>query len=625
MPLGSGLFGVGMPPAGSLQDNTGWVSAEGGQGYAGGEPMDVREQQTGGTGGVEGFGNKFVELLGNPMFQMGVNLLGASRDTNPWGTALHNTLATQGMFAKQKHDAKKLDLDERKAQQEFELGTQNAATGRTNAETGIKRLGIDERQLDAQIPYWEAQVRQRDADAALERQKIDMAKRQMGMEEGLYSAIMNRGGGQVPQMPQQMPQQAPMQAPAGAGAGAGGVGKYGTPAWLLDNLAQVESSGNPKAVNPQSGAMGMYQFMPGTVQMLAKKGMQFDPMDGAASRDAADFYMQDLLKASGGDYKAALKSYGGFVTKDPTEYQNKVLKGAPQGVPQGAPQQQGNAAGIAAPDTQLGVLASMVKPQVGQALMKEAEMAQERALKARQFQLQERGLVNDEAGMALRTPGAGGVSPTDRSQMTAGAMGETAKTMEKEYGEKMSRIPEQFQNLQTARTALKDIGPFIGKGGEVKLEAVKLINNNLGWAGIQLRPEQVKNAEVLRSTMEQQVTSLLKSIDPNPTERQQEALRRALGGLGTDPGALPQLIDVMEETLRTRASGFNKRYDEAKAGGVPFSSDLRVKLPEKAQVGASGEGGAMSLDEYLASKRPKRTDTPISPREAVGKINFGGR
>jgi hypothetical protein len=108
----------------------------------------------------------------------------------------------------------------------------------------------------------------------------------------------------------------------------GGFGRYGTPNAILDSLKMVESSGNPNAVNKESGAGGAYQFMEDTVKMLANKGIKFDRFNEKEARDAADYYLQDLLKQSGGDYKKALAKYGGFITKDPSEYVDKVIKGA---------------------------------------------------------------------------------------------------------------------------------------------------------------------------------------------------------------------------------------------------------------------------------------------------------
>jgi soluble lytic murein transglycosylase-like protein len=96
---------------------------------------------------------------------------------------------------------------------------------------------------------------------------------------------------------------------------------------LLDSLKRVESGGNPKAVNKESGAMGAYQFMPGTHKMLENQGIKFDPYNEPESRAAAKKYLEKLVEQNNGDLKKALAQYGGFKQKDPTTYIENVLGG----------------------------------------------------------------------------------------------------------------------------------------------------------------------------------------------------------------------------------------------------------------------------------------------------------
>jgi hypothetical protein len=98
---------------------------------------------------------------------------------------------------------------------------------------------------------------------------------------------------------------------------------------LLDAVKAVESGGNARAVNPQSGAMGAYQFMPGTVKALQSQGVKFDPFNEPQAREAARGYLQTLLDKNGGDVDKALAQYGGFVTKDPSGYISKVKSKLP--------------------------------------------------------------------------------------------------------------------------------------------------------------------------------------------------------------------------------------------------------------------------------------------------------
>jgi len=112
---------------------------------------------------------------------------------------------------------------------------------------------------------------------------------------------------------------------------------------LLDSLRRVESGKDPYAINKETKAMGAYQFMPETVQMLHKQGMKFNPFDEQEARGAAKAYLEQLVKRNNGDVNKALAQYGGFITKDPSKYVQNVTQGAQQ------PQQQ-------APDDELGAL-----------------------------------------------------------------------------------------------------------------------------------------------------------------------------------------------------------------------------------------------------------------------------
>jgi hypothetical protein len=99
---------------------------------------------------------------------------------------------------------------------------------------------------------------------------------------------------------------------------------------LLDSLKKVESDKDPFALNKQSKAMGAYQFMPETVQMLHKQGIEFNPFNEKQAREAARTYLGQLVDRNGGDVDKALAQYGGFITKNPAEYVGKVKQGAVQ-------------------------------------------------------------------------------------------------------------------------------------------------------------------------------------------------------------------------------------------------------------------------------------------------------
>lgn len=92
----------------------------------------------------------------------------------------------------------------------------------------------------------------------------------------------------------------------------------------LDRLEKVESGGNPFAVNKETGAMGAYQFMPHRVAQIHEKGIKFNPFDRDQAREQAKKDLLEAYKLTGSKEKA-LASYGGFVTKDSTDYVSKIL------------------------------------------------------------------------------------------------------------------------------------------------------------------------------------------------------------------------------------------------------------------------------------------------------------
>ena len=60
---------------------------------------------------------------------------------------------------------------------------------------------------------------------------------------------------------------------------------------LLDRLRAVESGKDKFAVNPKTKAMGPYQFLPETVEMLHRQGIEFNPFNEQQSREAARTYL----------------------------------------------------------------------------------------------------------------------------------------------------------------------------------------------------------------------------------------------------------------------------------------------------------------------------------------------
>lgn len=98
---------------------------------------------------------------------------------------------------------------------------------------------------------------------------------------------------------------------------------------VLDSLRRVESGKDKFALNKESKAMGPYQFIPETVQMLHKQGYKFNPFDETESREMAKTYLKTLSNRAG-SLEGGLAAYGGHITKDPNPYVNNVISGKSQ-------------------------------------------------------------------------------------------------------------------------------------------------------------------------------------------------------------------------------------------------------------------------------------------------------
>ena len=81
--------------------------------------------------------------------------------------------------------------------------------------------------------------------------------------------------------------------------------KYRLPAGTLSAIHMIESRGNAKAYNKETGATGGFQFLTGTAKQYGVK----DRTDLAQSAEGAGKYMSYLLKLFRGDLEKAVRAY----------------------------------------------------------------------------------------------------------------------------------------------------------------------------------------------------------------------------------------------------------------------------------------------------------------------------
>lgn len=142
--------------------------------------------------------------------------------------------------------------------------------------------------------------------------------------------------------------------PVGAASSSGGPSaanlfqnlerQYGLPAGLLDRIWAAESGRGRFMLSPK-GAMGHFQFMPGTAKEFGLK----NPNDLGQSASAAARYLQQLMNMFGGDIERAVAAYNwgpgnvsrrglGSAPAETRDYLRKVL-GAEAGAGRGFTQQ----------------------------------------------------------------------------------------------------------------------------------------------------------------------------------------------------------------------------------------------------------------------------------------------
>lgn len=158
---------------------------------------------------------------------------------------------------------------------------------------------------------------------------------------------------------------------------------------------------------------------------------------------------------------------------------------------------------------------------------------------------------------------------------------ETGKSLVSNFNT-LQNIPVQIKQLDK----VADLAPksFAGSGAEAKLSAAKFLNNNLG---LNIAPEKVQNTEELRTVLFTNIMDNLKKMDASPSQMQQQVMQESLGNIGTDPKALPKVVNVYKEILIDKAKEHNRRVEEVTKGGMVFPYDIKVKVPST-PVGGKG-------------------------------------
>ena len=138
----------------------------------------------------------------------------------------------------------------------------------------------------------------------------------------------------------------------------------------------------------------------------------------------------------------------------------------------------------------------------------------------------------------------------------------------------LKNIPSQIKSLDRAATLAPK--SFAGSLAEQKLGIAKFFNNNLGT---NISGEKVKNTEELRSALFTNVMENLKKLDASPSQQQQQILQQSMGSIGTDPNAIPLVVNTYKQILIDKAKQHNLQVKQAQEGPAKLVYPYDISIP----------------------------------------------
>lgn len=144
--------------------------------------------------------------------------------------------------------------------------------------------------------------------------------------------------------------------------------------------------------------------------------------------------------------------------------------------------------------------------------------------------------------------------------------------------DQLKQAPVMIDSIEKAKALIPGAKGFMGPGGESLLDTVKFLNNRIG---LNINSAGVKDAEELRTRIFFNIMDNLKKMDAQPSQQQQQIMQEALGKLGTDPGALPRVLDAFEDVIRGKVDLHNNEVQGAMKRMVKFPYDPLITLPQR--------------------------------------------
>ena len=91
--------------------------------------------------------------------------------------------------------------------------------------------------------------------------------------------------------------------------------------------------------------------------------------------------------------------------------------------------------------------------------------------------------------------------------------------------------------------------------------------------------DKVKNTEELRSALFTNVMENLRKMDASPSQQQQQILQQSRGSIGTDPNAIPAVVNVYKQILIDKATQHNLQVKQAQEGPAKLKYPYDISIP----------------------------------------------
>jgi hypothetical protein len=356
---------------------------------------------------------------------------------------------------------------------------------------------------------------------------------------------------------------------------------------LLDAVKHVESRGNPNAVSP-AGAVGPYQFMPGTAKQMGVT----NPRDEAQARAGAEKYLTQLESKYGGDTDRALLAYNwGPGNVDAWLKTGKGVKG--QEIPDEAKQYVAKVRG--AEGKQSAPTAPKMTPVTDPALLAQLEGTPTALPKAAARPSTVGGYISDtisnipsSGGRLISDVASAVMHPIDTFKGVTGALeGGVRKLLPKSIQDMSTRTPEEIARNEKLANAVGDMYKERYGGGQniadtIRTDPVGVVGDlsvllGGGGAALKVAPTGSKVARAGAA-----ISDLGTTIDPVVAALR--AGNKVVGATGTAAKSLYSTASNIDK------SNLDQAYLAGKSGDTTFAEHMRGKKPSSDTVALAKEG-----------------------------------